>query len=185
MKELVYFVLGSLLSLILSSIGLDWIRRVRGGWSRKQAQKRVKELQSVSAEVERYHADPRAMNQMLLGRLFFITLLWIGQAALDYALALAANVQFSAASLGVSYSLSTAGQVTVTAANLVSLTVLVVVLRVGLKTYGLYRRVRDYDKFLEKTASEMAALEPKLKPADSRDAAQNVKPAAALEISES
>lgn len=117
-----------------------------GKWGERRGKvsksRKLDELRARLKKAKPYYKNPNKLQEYLLARLLYITLLWIGQEAIDGVVGAVTNIQY-----GVGYdssaSLTAAGEAFFAAV------LLTIVLLVGIRAYRLYKDVRDYDSLEE------------------------------------
>jgi hypothetical protein len=106
---------------------------------------KARQLDALKDRLEKakpYYENPNKLQEYLIARLLYITLLWIGQEAIDGVVGAVTNIQYGVGSSAIA-SLTAAGQ------GLLAAILLTVVLLIGTRAYRLFRDVRDYDSLQE------------------------------------
>jgi len=118
-------------------------------------------LQAELEKVEKYRSNPGRLQEYLVARILFIVILWIGQEVMGGISGAASNVQFRLA-LGYGGYYTSAG-LTAAGQALLSSILLTILLVIGIRTYRIYKNVRDYDTYKERMDRELSLLGVRIK----------------------
>jgi hypothetical protein len=132
------------------------IDRWQGRRGSNSAMRQRAALQAELEKVEKYRSNPGRLQEYLVARILFIVILWIGQEVIDGIIGAASNIQYGLAlgygGYNTSASLTAAGQA------LLSSILLTILLVIGIRTYRIYKNVRDYDTYKERMDRELSLL---------------------------
>lgn len=141
------------------------IEKWRSRYGGESARRQLKALNARLRIIEDYRRDPGKLHEYLIARLLYISLLWIGQEALDGVIGAVTNIQYGLAVTRQEFSVS--ASITAAGEALLASVLLTIVLLIGIRAYRIYRDVRGYDSYKERVDRELDRLGARIKSSQS------------------
>jgi hypothetical protein len=170
MSSLESFVLGVLITVVVSVLAPFSTGPISRGWatrSKKRGTKLVKALEAECTMIEALHENQFRLLTFIGTRVLVLTIWWIGQSLLDVLFGFVIN-GFDAFHSALSYAIFPINTDAVSnwlsaAASLVDAVILAILFRTGIRSYRTVKHVINFDEYMTKIRGQITTLKEKNK----------------------